>query len=290
VSECSLTLTGLSLVSKTQLRVFLFLYFVCICVCVLVPHKRQNNMRAQQLRVSDNLASDVSAFVKAASEEAISERGKFVVALSGGSLPSNLLPLLQDVSVDFSKWHVFFVDERFVPLDSTDSNFRACASLLAKVPPSQVYAINPALSLDECAVDYEKVLLACHFFLEISFFYISFWNCKKVSSFKLDLVLLGMGEDGHTASLFPNHALLAEKSKLVVPISDSPKPPPSRVTMTFPLICSAKQIAFVAGGAGKQDAMKWIFAEKRNDIPARIVIETRPDTIFFTDQKAVAKL
>ena len=99
-----------------------------------------------------------------------------------------------------------------------------------------------------------------------------------------------MGEDGHTASLFPNHPLLQEERRLIAPISDSPKPPSNRVTFTFPLIVSAREIAFVAGGAGKIDAMEWIFKQKRQDIPAAIVLQKRPDTVFFTDKKAAAKL
>lgn len=152
--------------------------------------------------------------------QAIAERGQFVVALSGGSLPSNLISLVQDASVEFDKWHVFFVDERYVALNHSDSNFLACSAALARVPANQVHPIDPSLPLDDCAAAYEKQFKS-----------------------KLDLVLLGMGEDGHTASLFPGHALLREESRLIAPITDSPKPPPSRVTMTFPMIASARQVS-----------------------------------------------
>jgi 6-phosphogluconolactonase len=220
------------------------------------------------LRVSDNLPRDVCAYVKRIAAEAIEARGTFVVALSGGSLPNNLLPLLEDESVDFRRWEVVFVDERHVPLTHADSNFLASRALLVKVPAERVQAIRPELGLKECAAEYEA----------------------RLRDKRLDLVLLGMGEDGHTASLFPGHALLQEAKLLVAPIADSPKPPPARVTMTLPLITSAAHIAFVAGGAAKQDAVAWIFKEHRKDVPSAMVLERRKDTVFFTDAKAIAKI
>lgn len=99
-----------------------------------------------------------------------------------------------------------------------------------------------------------------------------------------------MGEDGHTASLFPGHALLSEQTRLIAPIRDSPKPPPARVTFTFPLIASARHIAFVAAGDGKADPLLWIFKEHRAGVPSGRVRELRPDTVWFVDKAAVAKL
>lgn len=110
---------------------------------VLVPHAPQG--MNTNLRVCDNLASDVAAFVKEAAAKAISSKGQFVVALSGGSLPNSLLSLVNDESVQFSKWHVVFVDERYVALDHADSNFLACAALLARVPPKQVSSVKHAI-------------------------------------------------------------------------------------------------------------------------------------------------
>jgi len=200
--------------------------------------------------------------------KAVEASGQFKVALSGGSLPKTLLSLLDDPEVDFTKWRVYFVDERFVPLNHDDSNFKGSQQLLAKVPSEYVFPINPELSLEECAADYEQI----------------------VGKVKLDLVLLGMGEDGHTASLFPGHPLLDEKDRMIASITDSPKNPPRRITFTFPMIESAANICFVAGGAGKQGVLAAIFGEKQLVLPAGRVLKMRPDTIFLVDKNAAAKL
>ena len=103
--------------------------------------------------------------------------------------------------------------------------------------------------------------------------------------------MLGMGEDGHTASLFPGHALLEENDKLIAYLSDSPKPPPSRVTFTFPLIQASKHVAFVAAGSGKQDPMSWILKENKEGIPAGKVMELRNgNVVWFLDKAAASKL
>lgn len=228
-------------------------------------------MNSSCLRVSDQLPSAVSSHVKLLAQQSIEERGQFLLAISGGSLPKNLLPLLSDDSVEWDKWKIFFVDERYVPLDHPDSNYFGAKPFLAKVSHHNVFPIDPSLSLEECAQRYQQIL-------------------QEETNFDLDLVLLGMGEDGHTASLFPGHELLQEKVRFIAPIEDSPKPPPRRITMTFPLINRARHIAFVAGGAGKQDPLFWIFSEKRPGIPSGIVLDSRPDSIFFVDKSATAKL
>ena len=221
-------------------------------------------------RVSAALARDVSHHVAQLSASAVAAHGSFVIALSGGSLPSFLLPLLDDPSVAWDRWTVFFVDERLVPAGHPDSNRAACAALLARVPAERVEGVRDELSPEEAARDYAARL-------------------EKVGR-PIDLAMLGMGEDGHTASLFPGHALLDEKVRLVASIVDSPKPPPTRVTMTLPTIVAARNIVFVAAGTGKQDALAAIFGEKRPGIPAGMVLHQRPDTVFFTDAAAAAKL
>lgn len=104
---------------------------------------------------------------------------------------------------------------------------------------------------------------------------------------KFDLLLLGMGPDGHTCSLFPGHALLAEDKVLVAPIADSPKPPPRRITMTYPLINNARACVFAMSGAGKADMVKRILGDGEQ-LPAGLVRPTNGTLTWILDEAAAA--
>lgn len=154
-----------------------------------------------------------------------------------GSLPSILAAKIREEplksSIEWAKLHFWFVDERYVAPDDKDSNYLEVKKQLfdhVDVPRENIHLPNTQLPLDECAADYEAKLR--EFFPE-----------PHVP--KIDIILLGMGPDGHTASLFPHHALLKETTKLIAPIADSPKPPPQRITFTFPLINNGHIVAFV---------------------------------------------
>jgi 6-phosphogluconolactonase len=144
---------------------------------------------------------------------------------------------------------VFYADERVVPFDHPDSNHNACANaLFSKVPIPQgnIHTIDPTLleDLEELSDAYEQAL-------------IREFAMKDSARFPIfDLILLGIGPDGHTASLFPDHPLLLEADRWVAPITDSPKPPPKRITLTFPAINHAARVGFVATGKGKKEALK----------------------------------
>ena len=179
------------------------------------------------------------------------------------------------------QWVVFFADERCVGLDSADSNFKGCDDALFSKAPGMVkeniHAINAALgSPKEMAEDYQQRLLAV--------------TTPASGPPVLDLVLLGLGPDGHTASLFPGHPLLAETERWVAEIMDSPKPPPERITLTYPVINAARQAAFVAAGAGKADTLKEIFGDAKGDdrLPAARV--AAKDTRWFVDQPAAVNV
>lgn len=165
----------------------------------------------------------------------------------GGSLTKYLANGLPNIKTDFSKWHLFFCDERFVPEDDPESTFGIYKTILMpKVPiaESQFYTINQKVDLKDCAKQYEASIRKA-------------FNLQEDSEVPVfDLLLLGMGPDGHTCSLFPDHPLLEEQSVLIAPISDSPKPPPCRVTMTYPLINNARCCIFAMSGAGKAEMVK----------------------------------
>ena len=234
------------------------------------------------------LATSLRAYVINAQNAGIARHGVFKVAVSGGSLPKTLAQALlasssgPDDVVDFSKWEVFFADERAVPLDHEDSNYALLkAELLDKIPADlgqpKVHPIDVAHLNDtqELADQYEQTLVT------------SFASRDSVRLPIFDLLLLGCGPDGHTCSLFPGHELLRETSAWVAPIEDSPKPPPKRVTLTLPVVTHAVKVAFVATGGGKKDIMKEIF-ESGNGLPCALVNEGAGDRAsWFVDNPAV---
>lgn len=216
----------------------------------------------------------------------------FTVVLSGGYLIHSLRKLLEPPyvdSIDWAKWHVFWLDERVVPKDHPDSNYKlAFDGFLSKVPipPSQVHAITESLSPESAADDYEARLkqLVNARVLEVS----------TVTGFpKFDLMLLGMGPDGHIASLFPRHALLGENRRWVTFIKDSPKPPPERITFTFPLINAAAYVAMVVVGGGEVDAVAKALGcpDGSSDLlPVQMISLEDGEFVWFCDKEAVSKL
>lgn len=200
--------------------------------------------------------------------------------------PHNLPPLFTHTNPTIPPVKVFFVDERCVPLDHADSNYRSIKdNLLDKLstpmPSSNVVTYDPSSSSpEEAATRYaasvnDKVPPAAG---------------GSIPSF--DLVLLGMGEDGHTASLFPGHALLGEMDKTIAHILDSPKPPPHRITFTYPLIKAAKAVAVVAAGAGKASLLSEILGGKGSGetYPVQRACDVNGDLRWFIDEPAASSL
>ena len=179
-----------------------------------------------------SLAAALAARVAAAAAEALAARGRFVLAIPGGSVVSLLARGL--AGVDAANWHVFWTDERGVPLSDPRSNFRlAETGLLLQLAGARAHPVRGS------AADYETELRP---FLP------------------LDLVLLGVGEDGHVASLFPGNPALLETQRLAVEVHHAPKLPPERITLTFPVLNAARQILVVAAGVGKADVVGRVFS------------------------------
>lgn len=191
-----------------------------------------------------DLQGSLANFILKAQTDAIHKRGSFTIALSGGSLPNNLKPLVGLEGVHWDKWQVFFADERIVPLDHPDSNYDACAkAFLNHVPISreQIHTINTELFTAETKADptvgpkdkdeaeNEAVEIADDYEQQLVKTFAGA-NAARYPTF--DLILLGMGPDGHTCSLFPGHALLTESSRWIAEVEDSPKPPKRRITFT----------------------------------------------------------
>ncbi|KAL7747912.1 suppressor of los1-1 [Sorochytrium milnesiophthora] len=216
---------------------------------------------------------------------------RFTIALSGGSLPKQLADGLAPLasSIDFSTWQVFFADERCVSHDDPESNYKLCKDTLFEplvgkngsrlVLDQNVHAINPALvgNPEQAASDYQSKME-------------SVFGASGLP--KLDLILLGMGPDGHTCSLFPGHKLLTDASgRYILSLTDSPKPPPSRITFSLPLVNNAHAVAFVCAGAGKAPAVKEALEgstePSKKPLPSALVKPTSGHLRWFTDEAAV---
>lgn len=231
----------------------------------------------------DALSSGLNSFVEKVSREAIADHGYLSVAISGGSLPKILSKeLAHNKNVDFSKWHMFWADERCVAHDDADSNFlevkKSLLDHIPQIPKDNVHPIHEAYAkakdADKAAEEYEDQLKR-------------FFN-NQLPSF--DLMLLGMGPDGHCCSLFPGHPLLQEHSRWVAPIVDSPKPPPERITLTFPVVNNSKLVVFVTAGDGKKDMVQKIIEEPQHEFPCQRVKPTHGQVYWFIDAAAAAKL
>ncbi|XWS38033.1 hypothetical protein CRYUN_Cryun19dG0096100 [Craigia yunnanensis] len=218
------------------------------------------------------------------------EKGTFTVVLSGGSLIKSLRKLVEPPyidTVDWSTWQVFWVDERVVPKDHDDSNYKlAFDGFLAKVPilPGNVYSINDALPAEGAADDYETCLkrLVKSGVISVS---------AATGLPKFDLMFLGMGPDGHVASLFPGHPLVKENEKWVTFIKDSPKPPPERITFTFPVINSSAHIALVVCGAGKAGPVHAALENSQNSDPLPVqMVSPEGELVWFLDKNAASRL
>jgi 6-phosphogluconolactonase len=216
--------------------------------------------------------------------DAIAQRGRFTIALSGGSTPKNLYTLIAanaGASVPWEKVFFFWSDERHVPLDDPDSNYRmAKESLLSKipVPPSNIFPL-PAGNEDAeaAAKEYEQTLKKF------------FASGNELPRF--DLILLGMGPDGHTASLFPETPALQEKSRLVV-ANQVDKLKTDRITFTLPLLNAARCVLFLVSGADKAAALHEVLegdapAEK---YPSKLVRPSNGKLIWFVDRAAASQL
>jgi 6-phosphogluconolactonase len=212
--------------------------------------------------------------------EAVGHHGRCSLVLSGGSTPRALHRLLASKYRDQVPWpqlHLFWGDERFVPPDDLESNYRmARESLLDRVPlpASNIHPMpTQSLSPDAAARDYERTLRA-----EAG----SHWPA-------FDLLLLGLGEDGHTASLFPGSPALNETTRWVV-AATAPVEPFIRLTLTLPAIASAARIFVLVSGASKANALEHVLnpAADPQTYPAAALRSAGPDVTWWVDRTARA--
>ncbi|XP_052408055.1 6-phosphogluconolactonase [Carassius gibelio] len=226
------------------------------------------------------LGSTLAQLVSSRAEKALSTGESFSLGLSGGSLVSILSKELPAVpSLDCSRWLIGFCDERLVPFRDPESTYGLYKSQLFEkinIPEDRILAIDPSLPVQECADDYAGKLSKA-------------FNTEQIPVF--DMLLLGMGPDGHTCSLFPDHPLLQESQRTVAPISDSPKPPSQRVTMTLPTVNAARCVVFVTTGGSKAPVLKQVLEGGEGPaLPAALVAPGRGELFWLVDEPAAASL
>lgn len=243
------------------------------------------SVEIRPLTTPQELFAAAAEEVVRAANDAVAERGRFTIALSGGSTPKNLFNLLATNARTVLPWDrmfFFFGDERHVPPTDPESNYHmADESLLSKVPvpPGNVFRI-PAENPDAAAAAaaYEKTLQ-------------KFFALQPGQFPVFDLILLGMGPDGHTASLFPGTAGLQEKSRLVI-ANWVEKFKTSRITLTLPVLNAARCVTFLVSGTDKAPALHAVLDSDApgEQYPSKLVRPTDGKLIWLVDRAAASEL
>jgi 6-phosphogluconolactonase len=220
-------------------------------------------------------------------EQAVATRGVARVAISGGSTPKNTFKLLADpagpfvATVPWDKLQLFWVDERCVGPDDPESNYGVARELLlSKVPilEKNVFRMEGELDPEEAASRYESTLR-------------NVMKLEGAESPAFDLVTLGMGPDGHTASLFPHTAGLDEMSRLVI-ANHVPEKDVWRISLTWPVINQAAEVVFEVEGAGKTEVLAEVLVGPRDPerLPSQLIRPSNGKLLFLLDEAAAAKL
>jgi len=231
---------------------------------------------------ADSLALAAADEFARSAAESVRERGLFHVALSGGSTPRALYRRLAKApyrgAIPWDAVRFFFGDERCVPPGDERSNFRMARETLfepLRIAPRRVFRMRGEDDPARAARDYERLLRA-H---------------VPGRPPKLDLVFLGLGEDGHTASLFPGTPALSEEKRLVVQ-NPGPRPGEPRITLTYRAIDSARRVVFLVSGEAKAKAAAAILRKRgrRPDLPAARVAPRRGSLLWLLDEEAGSRL
>lgn len=226
----------------------------------------------------EKLSLAAAYFFVRSCRESIVKTGKFAVALSGGSTPKRLYEILATPefsrNIDWKKVLLFWGDERFVPHTHEESNYRMVKEALLdqiKIPKKNIFPVPTQGWPQDCADAYEKTIKQA---------------LGRNASF--DLTLLGMGDDGHTASLFPGTQILEENKKLAQEVWVDAKQT-WRISITYPLINRSKEIMFLVAGANKTPVLKKILSGRKlkNPFPIQAVQPKNGNAIWMVDEAAV---
>jgi len=233
-------------------------------------------------RDMEEISAHIIAKWTDAAEDAIRNKKEFTVALSGGKTPVHLYRnLASRRELPWGKTHVFMVDERFVPYENELNNFRMInESLLlhVNIPARNIHPIITSNdSARDCSAKYEDHIAA-------------YFKLSPRSVPVIDLVLLGIGEDGHTASLFPGSEALSETTRLAVAVTQQTPPVHERITLTFPVINNASYVMVLAAGKNKAGILGEVLLKRNMSLPASMIKPLRGTAVFLADQEAAALL
>jgi len=220
-----------------------------------------------------NLSETLAARFEAEGRPALASRGRFAVALPGGSVAGAFFPALASRAFDWARTEFFWGDERAVPPSDPESNYAAAHALWlepARVPAERIHRMPAdAADLERAAGGYAEEMIRV-----------------LGQPPRLDLVLLGVGPDGHVCSLFPGHALLQEEQRWVAAIHDSPKPPPRRLTLTLPALALAGLVVVVAMGESKAEVIRESLEQADSQLPLALVARRARQVVFLLDPDA----
>lgn len=235
----------------------------------------------QVFRDKDAVARAAAEIFVALAPQPYGIRRPFRVALAGGTTPQALYGLLASAEyrhrVAWEQVAFFFGDERAVPPDHPDSNYRTADEALFRplgIFGNNIYRMKAEMpDLDAAAAAYEREMLVA-------------FEGEPVPQF--DLILLGMGPDGHTASLFPGSPALAERKRLVAPVTDAPKPPARRLTVTVPVLNAARMVLVIATGADKAHSLREVLegTASPDRCPAKHVRPGPDRLVWLVDEAA----
>ncbi len=230
----------------------------------------------------DELSREAANNFVAAAQRAIRERRRFMTVLSGGKTPIGVFRLLAGELRNATPWdktYVFWSDERCVPPDSPESNYgMAQRELLSHVPipPNQVFRMKGELDPQRAAEEYERELRES-------------FRLASGEVPRFDLLLLGMGENGHTASLFPGSATLEETRQLVAS-AYVPQAKMYRITLTFPVLNQGRETMMLVSGQGKADTLARVFHGPAGELPVQRVRPVSGSLTWYVDEEAASQL
>lgn len=204
-------------------------------------------------RTYDELSTNAARILQNKVKEIILRKGKVVLALPGGRSVAGILQKLSPKDLDWSKVKIFMIDERVVSIDDPESNFKQAHNLFLKRVNAKSHPFILKKGLDNYNQQFQHA--GSHF----------------------DIIILGVGEDGHIAALFPGHTALKVKGKKYIQFDDSPKPPLERITASPDIIKDADVVILLFSSAGKKKAYEQFLDKKVSleDCPAKIVLEAR---------------